>query len=149
MSPLSIAQYLSAETSNFDIVIFDEASQIPVWDAIGAMARARQVVMVGDPKQLPPTSFFGRADTSDTFDEDTQGDRKSTRLNSSHLVISYAVFCLKKKTTGTFRLIVTRADGSGALVITPTAAASIAHVSFSPDGSQIVYTVPFNGYTKL
>src|SRR5256885_14440277 len=73
MSPLSIAQYLSAETSNFDIVIFDEASQIPVWDAIGAMARARQVVMVGDPKQLPPTSFFGRADTSDTFDEDTQG----------------------------------------------------------------------------
>ena len=73
MSPLSIAQYLSAETSNFDIVIFDEASQIPVWDAIGAMARARQVVMVGDPKQLPPTSFFGRADTSDTFDDDTQG----------------------------------------------------------------------------
>ncbi|PJO36123.1 DNA helicase, partial [Delftia acidovorans] len=73
MSPLSIAQYLSAETSNFDIVIFDEASQIPVWDAIGAMARAKQVVMVGDPKQLPPTSFFGRADTSDTFDDDTQG----------------------------------------------------------------------------
>lgn len=59
MSPLSIAQYLPSGTTPFDLVIFDEASQIPVWDAIGAMARGRQVVMVGDPKQLPPTSFSG------------------------------------------------------------------------------------------
>jgi very-short-patch-repair endonuclease len=77
MSPLSIAQYLSAETSNFDIVIFDEASQIPVWDAIGAMARASQVVMVGDPKQLPPTSFFGRAETSDEDSPEVEGDMES------------------------------------------------------------------------
>ena len=53
MSPLSIAQYLAANSSVFDVVIFDEASQIPVWDAIGAIARGKQVVMVGDPKQLP------------------------------------------------------------------------------------------------
>lgn len=77
MSPLSIAQYLSAETSNFDIVIFDEASQIPVWDAIGAMARARQVVMVGDPKQLPPTNFFDRADSSDEDSPEVEGDMES------------------------------------------------------------------------
>ncbi|MFJ4192457.1 DUF3320 domain-containing protein [Pseudomonas sp. NPDC089534] len=76
MSPLSIAQYLPSDTTPFDLVIFDEASQIPVWDAIGAMARGRQVVMVGDPKQLPPTSFFGRAEsTSD--DEDTEADLES------------------------------------------------------------------------
>jgi superfamily I DNA and/or RNA helicase len=72
MSPLSIAQYLSADTSNFDVVVFDEASQIPVWDAIGAMARGRQVVMVGDPKQLPPTNFFDRAE-ADADDEDVEG----------------------------------------------------------------------------
>ena len=60
MSPLSIAQYLPAESRPFDLVIFDEASQIPVWDAIGAIARGRQVVVVGDPEQLPPTSVGER-----------------------------------------------------------------------------------------
>lgn len=77
MSPLSIAQYLSADASNFDLVVFDEASQIPVWDAIGAMARGKQVVMVGDPKQLPPTNFFDRADSSEGDSEDVEGDLES------------------------------------------------------------------------
>lgn len=77
MSPLSIAQYLSAEASNFDLVVFDEASQIPVWDAIGAMARGKQVVMVGDPKQLPPTNFFGRSDSADGDDDVVEGDLES------------------------------------------------------------------------
>lgn len=76
MSPLSIAQYLAADTAAFDLVVFDEASQIPVWDAIGAIARGRQVVMVGDPKQLPPTSFFDKA-ASDCDDEDVEGDLES------------------------------------------------------------------------
>src|SRR3546814_12641178 len=76
MSPLSIAQYLQAGTNAFDLVIFDEASQIPVWDAIGAIARGRQVVMVGDPKQLPPTSFFDRAE-SGLDDEDIEADLES------------------------------------------------------------------------
>ncbi|ADP69553.1 putative DNA helicase [Rhodomicrobium vannielii ATCC 17100] len=60
MSPLSVAQFLPADSQPFDVVIFDEASQIPVWDAIGAIARGKQVVVAGDPKQLPPTSFFDR-----------------------------------------------------------------------------------------
>lgn len=77
MSPLSIAQYLSADTDNFDIVVFDEASQIPVWDAIGAMARGKQVVMVGDPKQLPPTNFFDRADSSEDDPQEVEGDLES------------------------------------------------------------------------
>lgn len=62
MSPLSIAQYLPHNQASFDVVIFDEASQITTWDAIGAIARARQTIIVGDPKQLPPTNFFGRND---------------------------------------------------------------------------------------
>lgn len=78
MSPLSIAQFLAAETAPFDVVVFDEASQIPVWDAIGAMARGRQVVMVGDPKQLPPTAFFDRAETGEDDDAgDVEGDLES------------------------------------------------------------------------
>lgn len=76
MSPLSIAQYLAPDATAFDVVVFDEASQIPVWDAIGAIARGKQVVMVGDPKQLPPTSFFDRAE-SDLDDEDVEGDLES------------------------------------------------------------------------
>ena len=65
MSPLSVAQYLDMAHATFDVVIFDEASQIPVWDAVGAIARGRQLVCVGDPKQLPPTNFFNRVDDSD------------------------------------------------------------------------------------
>ena len=65
MSPLSVAQYLPADQATFDVVIFDEASQITTWDAIGAIARGRQTIIVGDPKQLPPTNFFGRADDDD------------------------------------------------------------------------------------
>ena len=70
MSPLSVAQYLPADAS-FDLVVFDEASQIPVWDAIGVIARGKQFVCVGDPKQMPPTNFFqkGEAEVEDEEDE--------------------------------------------------------------------------------
>lgn len=72
MSPLSVAQYLDAAQTDFDIVVFDEASQIPVWDAVGAIARGKQVIVVGDPKQLPPTNFFSRADGDGGFYDDSQ-----------------------------------------------------------------------------
>lgn len=74
MSPLSIAQYLPPDSKPFDVVIFDEASQIPPWDAIGAIARGRQVVMVGDPEQLPPTSVGDRGvdDIDDGIDVEDQ-----------------------------------------------------------------------------
>ncbi|QCE32632.1 hypothetical protein FAI41_03020 [Acetobacteraceae bacterium] len=58
MSPLSCARFLSENTEAFDLVIFDEASQIKTCEAIGAITRAKQAIIVGDPKQLPPTSFF-------------------------------------------------------------------------------------------
>ncbi len=74
MSPLSVAQYLPANTAQFDLVIFDEASQIPTWDAVGVVGRGRQVIIVGDPKQLPPTSFFerGSSDGGGNVEVETQ-----------------------------------------------------------------------------
>lgn len=58
MSPISVAQYLTPDFPKFDLVIFDEASQIPTHKAVGAIARAKEAIIVGDPKQLPPTTFF-------------------------------------------------------------------------------------------
>jgi very-short-patch-repair endonuclease len=58
MSPLTVAQLLDGSEPTFDLIIFDEASQIPPEDAVGAIARGKQLVVVGDPKQLPPTNFF-------------------------------------------------------------------------------------------
>ncbi len=58
MSPISVSQYLDPEALGFDLVIFDEASQVRPEDAIGSIMRAKQVIVVGDGKQLPPTSFF-------------------------------------------------------------------------------------------
>ncbi|MBQ9081705.1 MAG: DUF4011 domain-containing protein, partial [Clostridia bacterium] len=60
MSPLTVSQYLQP-TADFDLVIFDEASQLPTCEAVGALARAKSAVIVGDPKQLPPTAFFSSA----------------------------------------------------------------------------------------
>lgn len=78
MSPLSVAQYLEPDHGpQFDVVIMDEASQIPVWDAVGAMARGNQVIVAGDPRQLPPTNFFQRADTDDVTVEETTEDLES------------------------------------------------------------------------
>ena len=66
MSPLSVAQFISPESDLFDIVMFDEASQIRTCEAVGSLSRGKNAVIVGDPKQMPPTSFF----MGDTFDEE-------------------------------------------------------------------------------
>ena len=58
MSPLSVAQFIDLEQKPFDIVCFDEASQMPTSEAIGAIARGKALICVGDPKQMPPTNFF-------------------------------------------------------------------------------------------
>lgn len=60
MGPLSVAQYLEPECLKFDLVVMDEASQLRPEEALGAIARGSQLIVVGDPKQLPPTSFFDR-----------------------------------------------------------------------------------------
>lgn len=89
MSPLSVAQYLDPAFPKFDLVIFDEASQLPTSEAIGAMARGKNVVVVGDPKQLPPTSFFSAQQTEEDFDlqdlESVLDDCLSIRMPEKHL----------------------------------------------------------------
>jgi len=58
MSPLSVSQYLQSLNDQFDLLIFDEASQMPTSEAVASIARAKEVIVVGDANQLPPTSFF-------------------------------------------------------------------------------------------
>lgn len=72
MSPLSVAQYLPVGGAPFDLVVFDEASQIPVWDAVGVIARGKQLIVVGDPKQLPPTNFFQKGVDEEDACEDLE-----------------------------------------------------------------------------
>ncbi|WP_240410042.1 DUF3320 domain-containing protein [Flavisolibacter nicotianae] len=70
MSPLSIANFLSPGALAFDLVIFDEASQVRPVEALGALLRGKQLVVVGDSKQLPPTAFFDTLNDSDERDEE-------------------------------------------------------------------------------
>lgn len=72
MSPLSVAQFLTPGRLNFDLLVMDEASQIQPVDALGAIARCRQVVVVGDEKQLPPTKFFSKM-TGSSAEDDEEG----------------------------------------------------------------------------
>lgn len=58
MSPMSVAQYIDLTSDRFDLVVFDEASQMPTSESVGAIARGKALIVVGDPKQMPPTSFF-------------------------------------------------------------------------------------------
>jgi hypothetical protein len=69
MSPISVAQYLPPGVLDFDLLVIDEASQVRPEDALGAIARAKQIVVVGDKRQLPPTSFFDRV-ISDTVEDE-------------------------------------------------------------------------------
>ena len=70
MSPLSVAQFLEPGRLNFDLLLIDEASQIKPAEALGAVMRCKQIVVVGDQKQMPPTSFFDRQVSGDEMEED-------------------------------------------------------------------------------
>ena len=74
MSPISVAQFLPPGKLDFDLLVIDEASQVRPEDALGAIARASQIVVVGDNKQLPPSSFFDRvlADEEDGQEGDDE-----------------------------------------------------------------------------
>ena len=75
MSPLSVAQYIDIDGPKFDLVVFDEASQMPTSEAVGAICRGKAVIVVGDSKQMPPTSFFSANTTDD--DEADMDDLES------------------------------------------------------------------------
>lgn len=94
MSPMSVAQYLDADNIKFDLVIFDEASQMPTCEAVGAIARGNHAIVVGDPKQMPPTSFFSasRVDEDHPDQEDLESileDCLALSLPSKHLLWHY------------------------------------------------------------
>lgn len=69
MSPLLVAEVIPSGIKLFDVVIFDEASQVPPAHAIGALGRARQAIVAGDRRQLPPTAFFQRNDVDEEEEE--------------------------------------------------------------------------------
>ncbi len=77
MSPLSVAAYLAPGQIQFDLVVFDEASQVKPVDALGAILRAKQVVVVGDSRQLPPTDFFSRMTEDDDLQDESASDVES------------------------------------------------------------------------
>ena len=73
MSPVSVAQFLPPGTIEFDLLVIDEASQVRPEDALGAIARAKQIVVVGDQQQLPPTNFFSRLTGNEEWEDDDEG----------------------------------------------------------------------------
>ncbi|MCA8909800.1 MAG: hypothetical protein KDA64_18210, partial [Rhodospirillaceae bacterium] len=87
MSPLAVAQYVPKDGLTFDMCIIDEASQMPPEAALGALLRCRQVVVVGDTNQLPPTSFF-RA----MLDTDDDEESEEEALPDSVLAMANARF---------------------------------------------------------
>ncbi|MCQ1947573.1 DUF4011 domain-containing protein [Arthrobacter sp. zg-Y1116] len=86
VSPDSVARFFPARSDLFDLVVFDEASQIRVADAVGAMGRGRSVVVVGDSKQMPPTSF---AETS--LDRDDEEDDAADTVADEESILSECV----------------------------------------------------------
>ncbi|KGN81371.1 hypothetical protein HR13_00445 [Porphyromonas gulae] len=94
MSPLSVAQFIDLDAEKFDLVIFDEASQMPTSESVGAIARGKALVVVGDPKQMPPTSFFmtGRNNEEDAYIDDMESildDCISLSMPSRYLTWHY------------------------------------------------------------
>lgn len=88
MGPQAVAQYLAPGAIRFDLVVMDEASQLKPEEAIGSIARGGQLVVVGDPKQLPPTSFFSRM----TQDGETADDQYTVTDAESILDVCSAHF---------------------------------------------------------
>ena len=80
MSPLSVSDTLPLHPELFDVVIFDEASQIPTEEAVPALSRAPQVIVVGDEMQLPPTSFFASARDDDDMQVMAEEDGQSVAI---------------------------------------------------------------------
>jgi len=94
MSPISVAQYFDTKSEKFDLLVFDEASQLPTCEAIGAIARAGNIIVVGDPKQMPPTNFFSsnNIDEENIEKEDLESildDCLALSIPSQHLLWHY------------------------------------------------------------
>lgn len=84
MSPMSVAQYIDLKADKFDLVVFDEASQMPTSEAVGAIARGKSLIVVGDPKQMPPTTFFSsiNVDAEEAYIDDMESILEDCRTLS-------------------------------------------------------------------
>jgi hypothetical protein len=94
MSPISVAQFIDINNFKFDLIIFDEASQMPTSEAVSAIARGINVIVVGDPKQMPPTNFFStnNIDDENIEKEDLESildDCLALSMPSKHLLWHY------------------------------------------------------------
>lgn len=87
MSPLSVSQFVETAQPIFDLVIFDEASQVLTEDAICAIMRGKQLIVVGDEKQLPPTSFFAKS-LADEADDDEDAESDSAEMERTESVLT-------------------------------------------------------------
>ena len=90
MSPLTVSQYIQPDIMKFDVVIFDEASQIMPEDAVPCLLRAKQTIILGDTQQLPPTTFFQKSQDDEFIDEDIEDlpsflSEASTRFRPEYL----------------------------------------------------------------
>ena len=97
MSPLSVSVFLEAQTYDFDLVIFDEASQVHTEDAIGAIMRGKQVIVVGDTKQLPPTSFFSTSLNDEDYDVDDDETTEDNDAGAYESILDEAVSILPER----------------------------------------------------
>lgn len=90
MGPMSAAQYLAADKHSFDMVVIDEASQLRPEDALGAIARGKQLVVVGDRKQLPPSKFFNadRGQDEDGDDDEQQETPASNQAGNAESILT-------------------------------------------------------------
>ncbi|MEH1985904.1 DUF4011 domain-containing protein [Nostoc sp.] len=77
MSPLSVSQYINPDVLHFDVLIFDEASQLRTEDVVPSIIRSNQIIVIGDKKQLPPTSFFSTGDSQEDIGEDDDANYES------------------------------------------------------------------------
>lgn len=82
MSPLSVAQFLEPGAVEFDLLVIDEASQVQPVDALGAIARCKQIVVVGDSKQLPPTRFFMQLTNAAEVEEEEDSAAQAKDIES-------------------------------------------------------------------
>ena len=86
MSPLTVSNYLENDNYSFDMVVFDEASQIRPEEAINSIYRGKQVIIAGDSKQLPPTNFFNKKE--EEVDEDEEDEIILESMDES--ILEYA-----------------------------------------------------------
>ena len=84
MNPLTIAESLPCQPHLFDVVIFDEASQIPLEDSLPAVYRSKQIVVVGDSKQMPPSQFFTHSKETVSLLMEAESNLKSTLLTTHY-----------------------------------------------------------------